>query len=96
MAYLIAAPLLFVSVLLWAYRCKSKISYLGLLGGTNIFLAYVTHQLYPKVYSIALGGLQPTVDQNSIVHFFYLHGISFGTLALAIAIGLNYVSSKSA
>ena len=95
LAYILAIPALFAAIAIWAYKTKTKLSYVGLIGGTSLLLGHISHLIYPSVSTIALGGMQPTIDQNPFVVFFYLHGINFGTIIVGISLCVLFFKRES-
>jgi len=94
-AYYFGPWILLVATALWALRARSWPSYCGLLAGTLVAGAKFAHMTATEVRSIGLGGLQPLVDQNPVVYFFYMHGMSFGMFLLAIALAAQYARRGS-
>lgn len=94
-AYFFGPWILLVATAIWALRIRSWPSYCGLLAGTLVAGAKLAHMTTPEVRSIVLGGLQPLADQNPVVYFFYMHGMSFGILLLAVALVAQYVQRGS-
>jgi hypothetical protein len=86
----VALPLvIFLSAVTWIYRVRSAESYVGLVGGLSVLLAHVCHFAVSDVRSIYLGGgMQPTVEQDPFIYFFYVHGNSFGLLIFFLAFGI--------
>jgi len=87
--------LILIGCIAWALRIRSWQSNIALVAGVLVGGAHLSHLTIAEVYTIALGGQQPTVDENPFAVFFYLHGLSFGYTLLGFALISNFIRRRS-
>lgn len=93
-AYYVGIPLVFVSTCIWAARSRSSSSYLGLWGGVLMIGGFFSRMAFSEVSWVALGGMQPSVDQNPFVLFFFLHGMHVGGALLGFTLCWHFIRAK--
>ena len=69
--------------------------FVALASGVLIAGAHLAHSTVPIVRTVSVGGQQPLVDENPIVVFFYLYGISIGAFALGVAIIAQFLRRRT-
>jgi hypothetical protein len=77
----------FVGCGLWAWRTRAMWAYVAGLGATVTTIGYFTRLIGPSVRFTSLSyGLQPLVEQNSVIFFFHMYALDLGYFLIAIGL----------